>query len=99
MAACSMQPVGPELSRASVDEEQIKVIPFLILSKQPECYMLLCVFSFLLEDFSPSAFSAQDTSEAWVDQFAHTGNALGLDPEFEQAKTAVEVMDVAHLLL
>ncbi|KAM3846023.1 peroxisomal biogenesis factor 5 isoform 2-T3 [Vipera latastei] len=57
---------------------------------QPEDDLKKTANDFLSKVDDPKLNDSEDTSEAWVDQFAHTGNALGLDPEFEQAKTAVE---------
>uniref|UniRef100_A0A8C6XTX9 Peroxisomal targeting signal 1 receptor n=1 Tax=Naja naja TaxID=35670 RepID=A0A8C6XTX9_NAJNA len=57
---------------------------------QPEDDLKKTANDFLSKVDDPKLNDSEDTSEAWVDQFAHTGNALDLDPEFEQAKTAVE---------
>ncbi|KAM6468497.1 peroxisomal biogenesis factor 5 isoform 2-T3 [Liasis olivaceus] len=57
---------------------------------QPEDDLKKTANDFLSKVDDPKLNDSENTSEAWVDQFAHTGDALGLDPEFEQAKTAVE---------
>uniref|UniRef100_A0A2D4HIL6 Peroxisomal targeting signal 1 receptor n=1 Tax=Micrurus lemniscatus lemniscatus TaxID=129467 RepID=A0A2D4HIL6_MICLE len=57
---------------------------------QPEDDLKKTANDFLSKVNDPKLNDSEETSEAWVDQFAHTGNALDLDPEFEQAKTAVE---------
>ncbi|XP_032069039.1 peroxisomal biogenesis factor 5 isoform X2 [Thamnophis elegans] len=57
---------------------------------QPEDDLKKTANDFLAKVDDPKLNNSEDTSEAWVDQFAHTGNALEPDSEFEQAKTAVE---------
>ncbi|XP_063150721.1 peroxisomal biogenesis factor 5 isoform X2 [Candoia aspera] len=57
---------------------------------QPEDDLKKTANDFLSKVDDPKLNDSENTSEAWVDQFAHTGDALGLDSEFEQAKTAVE---------
>ncbi|XP_044305642.1 peroxisomal biogenesis factor 5 isoform X2 [Varanus komodoensis] len=57
---------------------------------QPEDELKKTANDFLAKVDDPKLNDSENTSEAWVDQFAHSGDTQGLDPEFEQAKTAVE---------
>ncbi|XP_042309165.1 peroxisomal biogenesis factor 5 isoform X2 [Sceloporus undulatus] len=57
---------------------------------QPEDDLKKTANDFLSKVDDPKLNDSENASEAWVDQFAHSGDTLSLDPEFEQAKTAVE---------
>ncbi|XP_016850810.1 peroxisomal biogenesis factor 5 isoform X2 [Anolis carolinensis] len=57
---------------------------------QPEDDLKKTANDFLSKVDDPKLNDSENTSEAWVDQLTHSGDALNLDPEFEQAKTAVE---------
>ncbi|XP_053157100.1 peroxisomal biogenesis factor 5 isoform X3 [Hemicordylus capensis] len=57
---------------------------------QPEDDLKKTANEFLAKVDDPKLNDSENTTEAWVDQFAHSGETLGLDAEFEQAKTAVE---------
>ncbi|XP_066472070.1 peroxisomal biogenesis factor 5 isoform X2 [Tiliqua scincoides] len=57
---------------------------------QPEDELKKTANDFLSKVDDPKLNDSENTPEAWVDQFTHPGEALGLDAEFEQAKTAVE---------
>ncbi|XP_037243682.1 peroxisomal biogenesis factor 5 isoform X2 [Falco biarmicus] len=57
---------------------------------QPEDDLKKTVRDFLSEVDDPKLKNSEGASDAWVDQFARSGNMSTLDTEFEQAKTAVE---------
>ncbi|XP_055664724.1 peroxisomal biogenesis factor 5 isoform X2 [Falco peregrinus] len=57
---------------------------------QPEDDLKKTVSDFLSEVDDPKLKNSEGASDAWVDQFARSGNMSTLDTEFEQAKTAVE---------
>nr|XP_060618566.1 peroxisomal biogenesis factor 5 isoform X2 [Anolis sagrei ordinatus] len=57
---------------------------------QPEDDLKKTANDFLSKVDDPKLNDSENTSEAWVDQLTHSADALNLDPEFEQAKTAVE---------
>ncbi|XP_020659832.1 peroxisomal biogenesis factor 5 isoform X2 [Pogona vitticeps] len=57
---------------------------------QPEDDLKKTANDFLSKVDDPKLNDSENSSEAWVDQFARPRDVLGLDPEFEQAKTAVE---------
>ncbi|XP_065532273.1 peroxisomal biogenesis factor 5 isoform X2 [Lathamus discolor] len=57
---------------------------------QPEDDLKKTVNDFLSKVDDPKLKNSEGTSDAWVDQFARSGNMSTLDTEFEQAKTAVE---------
>ncbi|XP_048359520.1 peroxisomal biogenesis factor 5 isoform X2 [Sphaerodactylus townsendi] len=57
---------------------------------QPEDDLKKTANDFLAKVDDPKLNNSENASEAWVDQFTHAGDMLGLDAEFEQAKTAVE---------
>lgn len=57
---------------------------------QPEDDLKKTANEFLSKVDDPKLNDSENTPEAWVDQFARSGEALGLDTEFEQAKTAME---------
>ncbi|KAM4682035.1 peroxisomal biogenesis factor 5 isoform 3-T3 [Amazona ochrocephala] len=57
---------------------------------QPEDDLKKTVSDFLSKVDDPKLQNSEGTSDAWVDQFARSGNMSTLDTEFEQAKTAVE---------
>ncbi|KAM9246098.1 peroxisomal biogenesis factor 5 isoform 4-T4 [Leptosomus discolor] len=57
---------------------------------QPEDDLKKTVGDFLSKVDDPKLKNSEGTSDAWVDQFARSGNMSALDTEFEQAKTAVE---------
>ncbi|XP_061221450.1 peroxisomal biogenesis factor 5 isoform X2 [Neopsephotus bourkii] len=57
---------------------------------QPEDDLKKTVSDFLSKVDDPKLKNSEGTSDAWVDQFARSGNMSTLDTEFEQAKTAVE---------
>ncbi|XP_053226255.1 peroxisomal biogenesis factor 5 isoform X3 [Podarcis raffonei] len=57
---------------------------------QPEEDLKKTANEFLAKVDDPKLNDSENTSEAWVDQFAHSADALGLQNEFEEAKTAVE---------
>ncbi|KAM9020425.1 peroxisomal biogenesis factor 5 isoform 2-T4 [Ara ararauna] len=57
---------------------------------QPEDDLKKTVSDFLSKVDDPKLKNSEGTSDAWVDQFAQSGNMSTLDTEFEQAKTAVE---------
>ncbi|KAM9246099.1 peroxisomal biogenesis factor 5 isoform 5-T5 [Leptosomus discolor] len=58
---------------------------------QPEDDLKKTVGDFLSKVDDPKLKNSEGTSDAWVDQFARSGNMSALDTEFEQAKTAVEL--------
>ncbi|XP_072209754.1 peroxisomal biogenesis factor 5 isoform X2 [Excalfactoria chinensis] len=57
---------------------------------QPEDDLKKTASDFLSKVDDPKLNSSEGASDAWVDQFARSGNMSALDTEFEQAKTAVE---------
>ncbi|XP_059684597.1 peroxisomal biogenesis factor 5 isoform X3 [Gavia stellata] len=57
---------------------------------QPEDDLKQTVSDFLSKVDDPKLKNSEGASDAWVDQFARSGNMSTLDTEFEQAKTAVE---------
>ncbi|XP_074965417.1 peroxisomal biogenesis factor 5 isoform X2 [Phalacrocorax aristotelis] len=57
---------------------------------QPEDDLKKTVSDFLSKVDDPKLKNSEGASDAWVDQFAQSGNMSALDTEFEQAKTAVE---------
>ncbi|KAM6291347.1 peroxisomal biogenesis factor 5 isoform 1-T1 [Porphyrio hochstetteri] len=57
---------------------------------QPEDDLKKTVSDFLSKVDDPKLKNSEGASDAWVDQFAQSGNMSTLDTEFEQAKTAVE---------
>ncbi|KAM6321561.1 peroxisomal biogenesis factor 5 isoform 6-T6 [Aegotheles albertisi] len=57
---------------------------------QPEDDLKKTVSDFLSKVDDPKLKNSEGSSDAWVDQFARSGNMATLDTEFEQAKTAVE---------
>ncbi|XP_010565906.1 peroxisomal biogenesis factor 5 isoform X3 [Haliaeetus albicilla] len=57
---------------------------------QPEDDLKKTVSDFLSKVDDPKLKNSEGSSDAWVDQFARSGNVSTLDTEFEQAKTAVE---------
>ncbi|XP_050762846.1 peroxisomal biogenesis factor 5 isoform X3 [Gymnogyps californianus] len=57
---------------------------------QPEDDLKKTVSDFLSKVDDPKLKNSEGASDAWVDQFARSGNMSALDTEFEQAKTAVE---------
>lgn len=57
---------------------------------QPEDDLKKTASDFLSKVDDPKLNSSEGSSDAWVDQFARSGNLSALDTEFEQAKTAVE---------
>ncbi|KAM9565529.1 peroxisomal biogenesis factor 5 isoform 2-T4 [Guaruba guarouba] len=57
---------------------------------QPEDDLKKTVSDFISKVDDPKLKNSEGTSDAWVDQFAQSGNMSTLDTEFEQAKTAVE---------
>ncbi|KAM6321562.1 peroxisomal biogenesis factor 5 isoform 7-T7 [Aegotheles albertisi] len=58
---------------------------------QPEDDLKKTVSDFLSKVDDPKLKNSEGSSDAWVDQFARSGNMATLDTEFEQAKTAVEL--------
>ncbi|XP_071619517.1 peroxisomal biogenesis factor 5 isoform X3 [Heliangelus exortis] len=57
---------------------------------QPEDDLKKTVSDFLSKVDDPKLKNSEGASDAWVDQYARSGNMSTLDTEFEQAKTAVE---------
>ncbi|XP_065507786.1 peroxisomal biogenesis factor 5 isoform X2 [Caloenas nicobarica] len=57
---------------------------------QPEDDLKKTVSDFLSKVDDPKLKNSEGASDAWVDQFARSGNMSTLHTEFEQAKTAVE---------
>ncbi|XP_017670197.1 peroxisomal biogenesis factor 5 isoform X2 [Neopelma chrysocephalum] len=57
---------------------------------QPEEDLKKTVTDFLSKVDDPKLKNTEGASDAWVDQFARSGNMSTLDTEFEQAKAAVE---------
>ncbi|XP_033029053.1 peroxisomal biogenesis factor 5 isoform X3 [Lacerta agilis] len=57
---------------------------------QPEEDLKKTANEFLAKVDDPKLNDSENTSEAWVDQFAHSADTLGLETEFEEAKTSVE---------
>ncbi|XP_056360608.1 peroxisomal biogenesis factor 5 isoform X3 [Oenanthe melanoleuca] len=57
---------------------------------QPEDDLKKTVTDFLSKVDDPKLKNTEGASDAWVDQFARSGNMTTLDTEFEQAKAAVE---------
>ncbi|KAM9388951.1 peroxisomal biogenesis factor 5 isoform 6-T6 [Phaethornis superciliosus] len=58
---------------------------------QPEDDLKKTVSDFLSKVDDPKLKNSEGASDAWVDQYARSGNMSTLDTEFEQAKTAVEL--------
>ncbi|XP_073168314.1 peroxisomal biogenesis factor 5 isoform X3 [Lepidochelys kempii] len=59
---------------------------------QPEDDLKKTANDFLSKVDDPKLNNSEGVSDAWVDQFTRTGNASTLDTEFEQAKTALEML-------
>ncbi|XP_021251378.1 peroxisomal biogenesis factor 5 isoform X2 [Numida meleagris] len=57
---------------------------------QPEDDLKKTASDFLSKVDDPKLSNSEGASDAWVDQFARSGNVSALDTEFERAKTAVE---------